>query len=218
MTPVPRWQFIVFDLDGVLIDSRANMEAAWRDVQARCGYAVPFERYFAHIGLPFRDILRNLGLTDRLDEAEVTYARASIEYFDLIRVYPGVRDALAHLQRAGALLGIVTSKDAVRTALAVERIGIAFDAVQAPATGLRGKPSPDQLLAAAHALGIPPAEVLYVGDMAVDALTARNAGAQYAHAAWGYGAAPMGTRLMLLDPGMLVDLVVAERKAARIGA
>lgn len=218
MMVVPRWPLIVFDLDGVLIDSRANMEAAWREARACCGYDVPFDRYFAHIGLPFRDILGSLGLTERLDAAEAAYARASIEHFDLIGVYPGIRAALADLRRAGVRIGIVTSKDAARTALAVDRIGIAFDAVQAPAPGLRGKPAPDQLLAVADALNERPSEILYVGDMAVDALTARNAGADYAHAAWGYGAAPAGVRLVLPHPGTLVDLAVAEQAAARAKA
>jgi HAD superfamily hydrolase (TIGR01549 family) len=212
-----RWLLVAFDLDGVLIDSRANMHVAWSEVRARCGYDVAFEQYFARIGLPFREILAQLGIREHLDEAEATYARASIESFDLIAVYPGVRKALARLRDAGFLLGVVTSKDAARTSLAVRRLAVPFDVVQPPAPGLRGKPAPDQLLAAAAAVGVPADRTLYVGDMPVDAMTARHAGAGYAHAAWGYGPAPEGTDLLLPAPRSLPDFLTRERETARLG-
>jgi HAD superfamily hydrolase (TIGR01549 family) len=208
----------LFDLDGVLIDSRSNMEAAWREVNAECGYGVPFDRYFAHIGLPFRDILRALGLRARLAEAEAIYARASIANFERIVVYPGIVEALATLRRAGLPLGIVTSKDARRTALAIARIGSRFDVVQAPATGLRGKPAPDQLQAAAASLGVSPRRAIYIGDMPVDELTARNARMSYAHAAWGYGPPSPTADIRLGSPADLAASLLAAPSRAEIEA
>ena len=208
----------LFDLDGVLINSRSNMEAAWREVNAECGYDVPFDRYFAHIGLPFRDILRALGLRAHLDEAEAIYARASIANFDKIAVYPGIVEALATLHLAGLPLGIVTSKDARRTALAIARIGARFDVVQAPATGLRGKPAPDQLRAAAAALGVPSRRAIYVGDMPVDELTARNARMSYAHVAWGYGPPSPTADIRLGSPADLAASLLSAPNRAEVEA
>lgn len=208
----------LFDLDGVLIDSRSNMETAWRAVNEECGYGVPFDRYFAHIGLPFRDILRALGLRARLDEAEAIYARTSIANFDNIAVYPGIVDALATMRRAGLPLGVVTSKDARRTALAVGKIGARFDVVQAPAPGLRGKPASDQLLAAAAALGVPSRRAIYIGDMPVDELTARNARMSYAHAAWGYGPPSPSADIRLGSPAELAASLLGEWSPAGIDA
>ena len=218
MSPASRLALALFDLDGVLIDSRSNMEAAWRAVVTECGYCVPFERYFAHIGLPFQDILRALGLRAHLEEAEAIYARASIANFDRIAVYPGIVAALATLRRAGLPLGIVTSKDARRTALAVGKIGARFDVVQAPTPGLRGKPAPDQLLAAAESLGVPPQRAIYIGDMPVDELTARNAHMFYAHAAWGYGPPSPSADIRLTSPADLVASLLGEPSPAGIDA
>jgi HAD superfamily hydrolase (TIGR01549 family) len=218
MSPASRLALALFDLDGVLIDSRTNMEAAWRAVRAECGYDVPFERYFAHIGLPFRDILRALGLHARLREAEAIYARASIANFDLIAIYPGIVDALATLRRAGLPLGIVTSKDAQRTALAIGKMGARFDVVQAPTPGLRGKPAPDQLLAAAASLGVSPQRAIYIGDMPVDELTARNARMFYAHAAWGYGPPSPAADIRLTSPTELAASLLGEPSPAGIDA
>lgn len=216
MSSTPPFALALFDLDGVLIDSRTNMEAAWRAVNAECGYGVPFDRYLAHIGLPFRDILRALGLRARLDDAEAIYARASIANFDRIVVYPGIVAALATLRRAGLPLGVVTSKDAQRTALAIARIGARFDVVQAPAPGLRGKPAPDQLLAAA--VRVAPQRAIYIGDMPVDELTARNARMSYAHAEWGYGPPSPSADIRLGSPADLAASLLGAPSRAEIEA
>jgi beta-phosphoglucomutase-like phosphatase (HAD superfamily) len=218
VSSTPPFALALFDLDGVLIDSRTNMEAAWRAVNAECGYGVPFDRYFAHIGLPFRDILRALGLRTRLADAEAIYARASIANFDRIVVYPGIVAALATLRRAGLPLGVVTSKDAQRTALAIARIGARFDVVQAPAPGLRGKPAPDQLRAATAALGVSPRRAIYIGDMPVDELTARNVRMSYAHAAWGYGPPSPSADIRLGSPADLAASLLGAPSRAEIEA
>jgi phosphoglycolate phosphatase len=206
------YDLALFDLDGVLIDSRANMAAAWRAVQSQCAVQVPFERYFAQIGLPFADILGRLGLSEALTEAEAIYARASIEHFDLVERYPGIVEALAALRLGGLALGIVTSKDARRTALAIERIAVDFAVVQSPAPGLRGKPAPDQLLAAAVDLNVAPQRAIYIGDMPVDALTARHARMAYAHADWGYGQPLAGTGVRFASPGDVPAFLLSARQ------
>jgi len=217
-----RWSLILFDLDGVLIDSRCNMQAAWAEVCRKCGWDIPFARYFAGIGLPFRDILRDLGLDERLDEAEELYAKASIANVERIGLYPGVPAMLAAVRASGSRTGLVTSKDAVRTALLIDRFGFDFDVVQPPAPGLRGKPAPDQLLAAARAVGIGADDTIYVGDMPVDALSARNANMAYAHAEWGYGLCAAGSlppaELRLQTPDVLVEAFdVAPLQRRRLG-
>ncbi|MBI3452199.1 MAG: HAD hydrolase-like protein [Rhodospirillales bacterium] len=210
------YDFIAFDLDGVLIDSRPNMEAAWAAVRRKFRVDVPFADYFACIGLPFRDILIRLGVRDQQAAIEETFRAASIENFGAIRVFPGIQAALVRLAAHGLPLGIVTSKDAVRSKMAVDMIGVAFATVQAPRPGgetgtgdgpaLKGKPAPDLLLTAARIAGVPPARSVYIGDMEVDCMTARNAGMDYIHVGWGYGPAPEGA----------VTVVDAEALCARL--
>lgn len=181
---------VLFDLDGVLLDSRANMALAWAQVQSRCGVTVPFDDYFSRIGKPFAAILSELNLADRVAEIEPVYRVASASHIDSTPFFPGVPETLQRLALAGLLLGIVTSKDEPRTRAVLRRLPSPFASVQTPRSGARGKPAPDHLLLALVDLATDPAEAVYVGDMLSDFEAADRAGVFYLHAAWGYGAPP----------------------------
>ena len=55
---------VIFDLDGVLIDSRENMSYAWSMVKHHCKIDISFEKYFDEIGKPFKDILHAIGVPE----------------------------------------------------------------------------------------------------------------------------------------------------------
>jgi phosphoglycolate phosphatase len=192
-----RKSLFLFDLDGVLLDSRANMQAAWASVQRECAIDLPFERYFALIGRPMADILAELGLSARAQEVEKRFRIASSAVLHSAPLFAGVEPTLVALEAKGARLGVVTSKDWLRGAAVLARIPVEFAAVQTPDARYRGKPAPDHLLVAMAEARCDPADTLYVGDMAVDAEAAARAGVDYAHARWGYGAPPCGEHLSL---------------------
>ena len=52
-----KYKLCLFDLDGVIIDSRSNMERSWSAVQSVFELDSPFEGYFQVIGRPFQDIM-----------------------------------------------------------------------------------------------------------------------------------------------------------------
>jgi len=203
---LPAKKLIIFDLDGVLLDSRANMEFSWQKATSRAGLSVPFELYFNEIGRPFPDIMRRMGLAEHSEQIESSYRTASMEGIDLLRFYPGVPETLEHLQRSGFKLGVVTSKDALRTSAILAMLSITFTCVQAPDERLRGKPAPDQLLLAMARSNIDPADSIYVGDMDTDFEAARRAGIDFAHASWGYGSPPPCNGWTLSDISQLKDL------------
>ncbi len=180
-------KLILFDLDGVLLDSRVNMEQAWAEVRKKTCIAVPFEDYFALIGRPFQDILKCLGVTDDLAAIEQAYMGASLYFLSNASFYPKTRETLKALQDAGMQLGIVTSKDAVRTKAVISQLNLKFSTIQCPVAPYRGKPAPDHLLLAMAESGVDPKETIYVGDMETDHQAATRAGIDYVHASWGYG-------------------------------
>ena len=180
-------QLIIFDLDGVIVDSRANMERAWSEVQSQLGVDTPFESYFALIGRPFPDIISRLGLLPQLVEIEVVYRTTSSRYMDLINFYPGVEKTLLLLIKEGMRLGIVTSKDASRTGQILAHLPVEFVTIQTPNNIYRGKPAPDHLLAAMAEANIDPGATAFIGDMDSDAVAAARACIDYIHAEWGYG-------------------------------
>jgi phosphoglycolate phosphatase len=204
-------RLVLFDLDGVLLDSRENMRRAWQKVREEFRTDVSFERYFGEIGRPFSAIMERIGLGDRAAAMEATFRVASMDNLDVLRFYPGVAETLRSLLKAELKIGIVTSKDQLRTNAILAMLPITFSCVQAPDGRTRGKPAPDHLLMAMAQTGVDPADTLYVGDMTADYEAANRAGVEYAHAQWGYGPQPGPDCWVLSDMQDLLALIPAQR-------
>jgi phosphoglycolate phosphatase len=177
---------ILFDLDGVLIDSQSNMEYAWNAVQEAVSISTPFNDYFELIGRPFHEILELLGLTSMAHEIEKIFNSTSLSGLSLIKFYPDIVDTLTYLHHKGIKLGVVTSKDSMRTNKILNELPFDFDVIQTPNSKYRGKPSPDHLLISMATTGVDPRNTIYIGDMQVDLEAAYRAKIDYLHAGWGY--------------------------------
>lgn len=180
-------RLVLFDLDGVLLHSRENMRQAWDVVLQKTGVNLSFEDYFSLIGRPFKDIMKCLGVTSDIDWIEKVYMTASFDFLAQATFFPGVRESLAELHAMGVKMGVVTSKDLMRTKAVLAQLDIKFASVQSPNGKLRGKPAPDHVLVAMAEAGEDPADTLFMGDMDTDWQAARRAGIDYVHASWGYG-------------------------------
>lgn len=183
----PKYKLILFDLDGVIIDSKRNMEISWSAVRATFELNVPFEDYFKLIGRPFNDIMAELGLSGQADKIKSVYDVASSCRVDLIDTYENCLDVVERIKKMGHRIGIVTSKDKTRTLEIIKRFNLLFDVVECPEAKGRGKPSPDPLFRAMLKCQRDPSETLYIGDMDIDMEAAERAGIDYIHADWGYG-------------------------------
>lgn len=183
----PKYKLILFDLDGVLIDSKRNMELSWSAVQAVFELNVPFERYFKLIGRPFNDIMIELGLNNLADGIKRIYDVSSSCRIDLIDIYKDCLEVVRKVKKMGIRIGVVTSKDETRTLEIIKKLDILFDVVECPDGKGRGKPSPDPLFKAMLKCQRDPSETMYIGDMDVDFESAQRAGIDYIHAEWGYG-------------------------------
>lgn len=179
-------KLIMFDLDGVLIDSISNMRLSWEKTCQIHDISVPFEEYEKRIGRPFRNIIEDLGI-EYTSTIKKTYDTTSIELLDQIKIFEGVHELLVALTVVKRhKIAICTSKDIDRTNKILEKIA-KFDYVCSPKHGLRGKPSPDQLLYTCAFCNVDPSDTLYVGDMDVDRQAAERAGIDFVHASYGYG-------------------------------
>ena len=176
----------IFDLDGVLIDSKKMMSHAWTKCQLEHNLDQPFSEYFKHIGKPFRDIMKELGIKNS-DAVKNTYDKTSMQLMDEFLVfYPGVEDTLNKLKK-GYKIAVVTSKTAERTKVILEKLDVEFDYIVSPKKGLRGKPAPDQILWCLAMINTDPKDAIYVGDMQVDYDASQRAGTGFIHATYGYG-------------------------------
>lgn len=173
----------VFDLDGVLIDSKKNMEKSFNSLKT----GRPFEDYFKLIGKPFKDILTEIGILTDQDKLMKEYNAFSSKNSKMIKFYDGVEDHLKLLKSQGKKLAIVTSKHVDRTHDILSKLDVEFDFICCPTEGLRGKPSPDQLLYTLAHCNTSPRDAVYIGDMIVDKECADASGVDFIHAEYGYG-------------------------------
>tara|TARA_B100000900_G_scaffold327405_1_gene287525 strand:- start:641 stop:1234 length:594 start_codon:yes stop_codon:yes gene_type:complete len=177
---------LIFDLDGVIIDSEHMMNQAWNICELEHKLEQPFSEYFKHIGKPFRDIMKELNIKD-VEAVKHTYDKASIELMEhCLKFYPNVEDTLKKLKKKHKI-AVVTSKTIERTKLILEHLDVEFDCVVSPKTGLRGKPAPDQILFCLAMTQTDPKDAVYIGDMQVDYEAATRAGIEFIHASYGYG-------------------------------
>tara|TARA_B100000212_G_C27325629_1_gene512228 strand:- start:395 stop:1060 length:666 start_codon:yes stop_codon:yes gene_type:complete len=186
--PVKSINTVLFDFDGVLIDSKPAMKIAWESVRQKFKIPNTFLQFEENIGLPFQKILINLSIEEKLiDEITNHYFSKTSQNKDLIKINPHTRYILKWLKTEKILTGIVTSKDQLRTKELVEKFNINVDVIVTPELTKRGKPYSDPIVYATKILNTDIRKSLFIGDMKSDMDCAKNSGCKYLHYINGYG-------------------------------
>lgn len=164
---------VIFDMDGVLVDSGPAHHESWRVVAEQTGISVSAERFGSAFGRPSRDIIRMIW-GSHLDDAAVAKIDAAKEaaYRELVRdnvpIIPGCRDTLAALHAAGHPLAVATSGPPENLALVLDAGLRPFFTTTVNGFEIRhGKPAPDCFLLAAERLKIAAAECIVIEDAVV---------------------------------------------------
>ncbi|GAA4617154.1 HAD-IA family hydrolase [Saccharopolyspora hordei] len=177
---------VVFDLDGVLVDSFAVMQEAFAVAYAEVvgdGEA-PFDEYRKHLGRYFPDIMRIMGLPLEMEEP---FVRESYRRAGQVQLFDGVRELLADLSALGVRMAVATGKSGPRARSLLDGLGVLphFDHVIGSDEVPRAKPAPDIVQRALELLGTPPQRAVMVGDATTDLIAARGAGVTAVAATWG---------------------------------
>lgn len=180
---------ILLDLDGTLVDSRATMARAIRDVLQELGIEPP-EPKVLHIRVrhePPRTILKSFGVSSLKEYWKSYVSRMSLSQPYLPNLARGCEVARA----VGRSLGIVTSlpEFPARAILRQLRVDPFLSTLVTYGTTRRHKPSGDPILAAIDRLELPPDLCVYIGDQPEDILAGKDAGVSTAAALWGFGEA-----------------------------
>ena len=178
---------IIFDFDGVLINSINNMKFAWKNSCKKCGIKVSFNDYKKYIGLPFNKILSHLKI-DKKKFLQVTksYNFFSTKKIHLLKLSKKNTYFLKSLIKKGYILSLFTSKNRNRSNLILGNNKKLFKHRVFPSKNLRGKPYPDGIKKILSMGAYKKNEVIYLGDTEYDYLSARKARIKYIHANWGY--------------------------------
>lgn len=185
-----------FDMDGTLVDSRADLAAAVNATRSELGYAeLPLEEVVACVGNGARYLLEHAipEAAGRFDELWPMHMRNySAHLLDTTSLYPGVRSTLAELHDRGWLMGVVTNKPGDFTRKILDHFGLAryFGAgIVGGGDCAEMKPSAMPLREAAsrlrgHRLS---SHDWMVGDNWTDMECGRNAGVKTAFCTFGFG-------------------------------
>lgn len=185
----------LFDCDGTLVDSQhaivTAMAAAFEAFDLTPPDPMQTRRV---IGLSLEDAVGRL----LPDEAEVAPARVADAYRATFRahrtaglhedpLFPGIREALDDLDRAGVTLGVVTGKSRRGLDAVLERHGLAGRFVTLQTADVApGKPDPGMVLQALAETGADRSDTVVIGDTSFDMLMARAARARAVGVSWGY--------------------------------
>ena len=174
---------VIFDMDGVLVDSEPFGFEALRRVMIRYGLGYSEKENAEFLGRTTLESCRILQARHALPDSAETLAGFYLEeMLDQIGKgpipMPGVPDVLLRLRAAGYALALASSAElrvihANLTALALAPL---FDAVVSGTQVARGKPAPDVFVAAAERLAVPPEGCLVVEDSRNGLLAAKAAG------------------------------------------
>lgn len=211
---------VIFDLDGTLIDSAADLHGSINIVLVRhslAGLSLPqvvsmighgvrklVERAFAASGSP----LQGAALDAAYDEMVAVYESRLTE---LTALMPGAADSVQALHSVGVRLGVVTNKPHAATQTILAHFGLLDPMliVMGGDSGLPRKPAPNMLEVALYKLGLDPDDAVMVGDSPADIDCARAAGVRSIAVRGGYTQKPADELSADLVIGSLSELVDA---------
>lgn len=186
---------VLFDLDGTLLDTLADIGDATNEVLRQHGFSPhPLDAYRQFVGDGVEMLIRRaLAAHHPTEEAVAACLETLREVYPRhwnvkTRAYPGIQELLEELRRRGLKLAILSNKpDALTQKCAGAFFPEAtFEAVIGQRADLPRKPNPAGAMEAAKRLGVPPSEFLYIGDTNTDMRTAQAAQMFGVGALWGF--------------------------------
>ncbi|MGN1230427.1 MAG: HAD family hydrolase [Anaerotignum sp.] len=190
-----RYQAILFDLDGTLLDTLEDLADSVNAILGKYGFPLRDREEIRRFLGNGSERLMKAALPQEVSEADFAkYLQEYQAYYkghmeEKTAPYDGILPLLGELRKAGLKIGVVSNKfDLAVKGLCEKYFPGYIDgaAGEREAAGIRRKPAPDMVLTAVERLGVDVQDCLYVGDSEVDILTAQNAGMDCVSVTWGF--------------------------------
>lgn len=176
-----KYKAILFDMDGVLIDSEFLMRKAAIQALAEYGIQAKHEDFIEFTGMGedrfVGGVAEKYGHTYTFDMKERAYDYFGEQVKELAEVPEGVREMLMQLHEMGLVLAVCSAADLRKVRYNIQAIGVDERIFSALVTGSdvkRKKPFPDIYLEGARRVGIDPRDCLVVED-AISGIQAAHA-------------------------------------------
>ncbi|NBC12352.1 MAG: HAD-IA family hydrolase [Gammaproteobacteria bacterium] len=207
-----RYELLVFDWDGTLMDSAARIVASMQAAFAELGLPPPAAAAARNvIGLGLTHAVAELAPTQDAAMRARIIERYRAHYLELddtpTPLFPGAEEVVSGLRAAGYLLAVATGKSRIGLdrALAQSGLGAHFHATRS-ADETFSKPHPQMLQELLDELGVHASRALMIGDTEYDLLTAQNAGVDAVAVCYGVHTPE---RLLALEPRACLSAIDA---------
>lgn len=204
-------KLVIFDLDGTLLNTIADLAAATNYALTQFGYpthSTDAYRFFVGNGIN-KLFERALPEADRTPENVLRIRSKFVPYYnihnaDLSRPYPGIEDLLNLLQQHHIQIAVASNKYQEATAKLIGQYfpAIRFTAVFGQRENVPTKPDPQVVNEIIQLAGVSKEEVMYIGDSGVDMQTGLNAGVTTIGVCWGFRPK---SELQEFHPDLLVE-------------
>lgn len=189
------YKAVLFDLDGTLLDTLADIADAANHALRSLGFPEhPTESFKYFIGDGVQTLVKRMLPADRCDTATLAECAGLMReeygrrWAATTRPYAGIPELLDALTTRGIRMAVLSNKPHELTTLCVARLlpGWKFTVVLGEGSTVPRKPDPAGAREIARRLGIAPGEVVYLGDTSTDMQTAVDAGMFPVGALWGF--------------------------------
>ena len=187
-----KYQAVVFDLDGTLLNTLDDLKNATNHALAACGFPARTTEEMRHfVGRGIRYML-SCAVPDgeknpRFEEVFDTFRPYYEEHcMDLTAPYDGISELLARLKAAGCKTAVVTNKIQSAADELIHDLFPDIPLVIGDSPVVKRKPAPDGVWLALEKLGVARENAAYAGDSDIDFATARNAGLPCLSVLWGF--------------------------------
>lgn len=174
---------IVFDVDGVLLNSNKIIVEAYRKTAEKLGLRIPSPHEVLDLmGRPLSEIVRTLWPKSDVELYIKEYRSLFMDENLVIPAIEGAVDAVREIRESGFRIGVISGKIMffIRKHLTEAGFNIKwFEVIVSFETTKKHKPNPEPLLYAVNQLHVEPEETLYVGDAISDHECAKNAKVKY---------------------------------------
>ncbi len=171
---------VLFDLDGVLVDSYRVWFHVMNGVAARLGYpAISEEAFHAGWGQGVQEDVERFFHRLTIPELEREYDAEYPRHLEHLKVDPAAAPVLTTLHQRGLRTALVTNTPAPLARTILDHCGLELQEVVGGTDAPRAKPAPDMVLLACERLGVGAAEAVMVGDSRYDREAAQGAGVRF---------------------------------------
>lgn len=186
-------KLIIFDLDGTLLNSIADLAEATNYALRRQGMPTHADEAFKYfVGDGVAELINRAVPANTESATKVTVHSDFSEYYgkhyaDKTVTYPGINELLIEIKRMGIMLAVASNKPDEFTKVIISRHWFdTFTCVQGQQDGIPKKPDPQIAFAIMEKLGVTAGETLFIGDTNVDVMTAKHAGIRCVGCLWGF--------------------------------